>query len=112
MDLSNSREGLVSPADLATIGSLNFKNCPYIIGYYGAMLEKVIHSLLEINLNHHFFFLKDSLQLCLCMESMDASMEDFYKTLHSLDNLTNVVEWKHILCRLINNVSFLYYLIL
>jgi hypothetical protein len=41
------------------------------------------------------------------MESMDASMENFSKAVHSLDNPIDVVEWKHLLCRLINNVSLL-----
>jgi hypothetical protein len=39
-------------------------------------------------------------------------MDTFYRTVHSLDNLTTVIEWKHILSRLINNVSFLYCLTL
>lgn len=30
------------PVDLATLESLNTKNCPYILAHYGAVLDRVI----------------------------------------------------------------------
>ncbi len=50
-------------------------------------------------------------QLLICMELMDAPMDKFYQIMHSLQNVT-FDELDHVLRRLINNVSLLFFIFL
>ncbi|CAF1387115.1 unnamed protein product [Adineta steineri] len=80
--------------DLTTIQEVGSQNYPYIISYYGAVIDKV---------NYIF---KESSKLLICVELMDVSMDIFYQTMHSFDNVTNT-ELDRVLCRLTDNVKYL-----
>ncbi|CAF1261135.1 unnamed protein product [Adineta ricciae] len=72
--------------DLTTIQNVGSKNYPYIISYYGAVIDK------------------EAGELLICVELMDASMERFYQTMHALSNIT-YKDLDHVLCRLTHNIT-------
>ncbi|CAF1088348.1 unnamed protein product [Rotaria sordida] len=60
--------------------------CPYIIDYYGAMIDT------------------DHSELCICMELMDITIKKFYETMHLLgDILSSTLDC--FLCRLSRNIA-------
>ncbi|UJR30330.1 hypothetical protein I4U23_017867 [Adineta vaga] len=72
--------------DLTTIQNVGSKNYPYIISYYGAMIDK------------------EASELLICVELMDASMERFCQAMHALSNIT-YTDLDHVLCRLTHNIT-------
>ncbi|CAF1068325.1 unnamed protein product [Adineta steineri] len=72
--------------DLTTIQKVGSHNYPYIISYYGAVIDR------------------ESSELVICVELMDASLDRFYQTMHSFDNVT-YTEFDHVLCRLTHNIT-------
>ncbi|CAF4954048.1 unnamed protein product [Rotaria sp. Silwood1] len=60
--------------------------CPYIIDYYGAMIDT------------------EYSELCICMELMDTTIKKFYENMHQMrDIVANDIE--RFLCRVIHNIS-------
>ncbi|CAF2472814.1 unnamed protein product [Rotaria sp. Silwood2] len=72
--------------DLTTIQNVGSQNYPYIISYYGAVIDK------------------EASELLICVELMDASMDRFYQTMHSLNNVS-YTDLDHVLCRLTHNIT-------
>jgi len=72
--------------DLTTIQKVGSDNYPYIISYYGAVIDRSANELL------------------ICVELMDASMDRFYQRMHAIDNLTEN-ELNSVLCRLTHNIT-------
>ncbi|CAF0884213.1 unnamed protein product [Rotaria sordida] len=71
--------------DLTTIQNVGSQNYPYIISYYGAVIDK------------------EASELLICVELMDASMDRFYQTMHSLN--ISYTDLDHVLCRLTHNIT-------
>ncbi|CAF1214633.1 unnamed protein product [Rotaria sordida] len=72
--------------ELKMMQELGSCKCPYIIDYYGAMID-TYHS-----------------ELCICMELMDTTVKKFYETMHLLgDILSSSLD--RFLCRLIHNIA-------
>lgn len=72
--------------DLTTIKTVGSHNYPYIISYYGAVIDR------------------ETSELLICVELMDASMDRFYQTMHS-SNKTNFEDLDRVLCRLTHNIT-------
>ncbi|CAF3957917.1 unnamed protein product [Rotaria sp. Silwood2] len=60
-------------------------DCPYLIEYYGAMIDTVSKDSCEFCII--MFFLKVYSELCICMELMDTTLRRFYQTMHQLGNI-------------------------
>lgn len=50
-------------------------------------------------------YFKETSELLICVELMDASLDRFYQTMHSLDKLS-YTDLDHVLCRLTHNVKY------
>jgi len=72
--------------DLTTIQDVGSQNYPYIISYYGAVIDR------------------EASELLICVELMDASMDRFYQTMHLLNKFT-YAELDRVLCRLTHNIT-------
>ncbi|CAF3216195.1 unnamed protein product [Rotaria socialis] len=71
--------------DLTTIQNVGSHNYPYIISYYGAVIDK------------------ESSELLICVELMNASMERFYQAMHAHN--VSPTDFDQILCRLTHNIT-------
>lgn len=72
--------------DLTTIKNVGSQNYPYIISYYGSVIDR------------------ETSELLICVELMDASLDRFYQTMHST-NKTNYEDLDRVLCRLTHNIT-------
>jgi hypothetical protein len=55
----------------------------------------------------HLNYSKEVSELLICVELMDASLDRFYQTMHSLEKIT-YEDLDHVLCRLTHNVKIKY----
>ncbi|UJR17859.1 hypothetical protein I4U23_004758 [Adineta vaga] len=79
--------------ELEILQTISSSNHPYIIDYYGAMINSVR---IDTTTDH----------LCIWMELMDASMKDFYVAMHSPDgDGTTNAELEFVIRRVTHNIT-------